>query len=236
MLNDEQRRRPRSGFRRVVGALAIAIPLIASVSGCAAGAATNAGATPASAIPANSQTPSSTPTPTPTPTVVSSDPATWTIDFDGVGPFSLGGSVSAAKNRVGPAYTLRPAESCPNPAMSIFASPAHPTLWVAADVSGSDEIKSVFVGGDASIDVRADGSPQTDRGVGVGTPVAQLTTEYPSAVLDSNAHYGPVYILDDPANASDPQRDRHVLFGTRDNVVTAVSVQSGTKYAAEFCG
>ncbi|CAN5211903.1 hypothetical protein BH09ACT1_BH09ACT1_29800 [soil metagenome] len=165
------------------------------------------------------------------------DPADWVISRDGVGPFTRGGSITAAKALVGPSYTLQPAESCPNPVMSIFMSPSHPTIWVQSQGFGSDRVYLVYVGSDPADTEQTAGTPKTKEGIGIGSSLEAVMAAYPAGYLDADDNLGEKhYFSDDPKNAPDTGSFPVIVFGISDNLVRAISVQDNTQYLNEFCG
>jgi hypothetical protein len=150
------------------------------------------------------------------------------VDFTGVGPLTLGGSLSAEKTEV-TGYGLQPASECPNPATSIFSWPQHPTLWLQVDGAGSDRIALVSLGYDGNYSPSSLlDSPKTAQGIGIGSTVAGLLAAYPGIVSDPEGGIQ-YYVLGNNAGG-------YLDFATTDGLVIAITAQENTQHVTEFCG
>ncbi|EYT66500.1 hypothetical protein H489_0102435 [Curtobacterium flaccumfaciens UCD-AKU] len=130
-----------------------------------------------------------TPMPTPSPTATGtafdlSDPATWTISTKEVGPIALGGEVEGEIDDLAAAYT-RSTDACP-------ASP-ETTFWNRDDAPGliviprDGKVVGVTIGG-LGPDPVTTNSPETDAGIGIGTPLTEVRSAYPD--LQYTGTYG----------------------------------------------
>lgn len=126
--------------------------------------------------PSDPDTPTPAATPTTTDTAFSlSDPATWTISTDEVGPIALGGPVQGEIDDLTAAYT-RSTDACP-------ASP-ETTFWERSDAPGliviprDGKVAGVTIGG-LGPDPVTTNSPETDTGIGIGAPLTEVRSAYP---------------------------------------------------------
>ncbi|TCL77205.1 MULTISPECIES: hypothetical protein [unclassified Curtobacterium] len=127
----------------------------------------------------------STPTPTATEAAFSlSDPATWTISAEEVGPIALGGELQGEIDDLSAAYT-RSSDACPaSPETSFWESADAP--WLAVVPRGGN-VAGVAVGGLSPEPVTTN-SPETAAGIGVGTALAEVQSAYPD--LQYTGTYG----------------------------------------------
>lgn len=171
-----------------------------------------------------------TPTPTATGTAFSlSDPATWTISTDEVGPIALGGAVQGEIDDLEAAYT-RSTDACP-------ASP-ETTFWERADAPGliviprDGKVAGVTIGGVGSDPVTTN-SPETDAGIGIGAQLTEVRSAYPD--LQYTGTYGEEQ---GPYSMWSVQADgRYITFqlGTDGATVGAIWVGSVAKLPYEYC-
>lgn len=172
--------------------------------------------------------------PSPTESAVGADPAEWTIDFAGVGPLTIGGSPAEELPETAPAYTADDSGTCPNPATSILQSGANPTIWVQASDEGAGDIFLIAVGGDLPENARADGSPQTTEGVGIGSTFAQTQAAYPAGTVESDPQGDPTrLVVDGEGPTGEP---RHLVFDFSGDQVQTILVQASPDVVNEFCG
>ena len=199
------------------GVLIVALAL----AGCASVASSSPVPEPSgSSRPSPSATPSATP--------LSSDPVDWVITIDGVGPLTLGGSLTAEVPATAPAYTADADGTCPNPSISILKSDANPTIWIQAASEGSDEVAMIAVGGDGS----TTGWPHTAEGITVGSSLAQLQAAYPTGELEGE-QYQQVFVVAETSASGD---DRYLLFELFEDVVFTIFVQTDPTHQYELCG
>jgi hypothetical protein len=179
-----------NGTARTAG---VALGLIAAMaltacSGSPAATPTRTVTTTATATPEAPADPDNaipTATPTATDTAFSlSDPATWTISTDEVGPIALGGPVQGEIDDLAAAYT-RSTDACP-------ANP-ETTFWERSDAPGliviprDGKVAGVTIGGVGSDPVTTN-SPETGAGIGIGAPLTEVRSAYPD--LQYTGTYG----------------------------------------------
>ncbi|MDO9395906.1 MAG: hypothetical protein Q7T71_05135 [Herbiconiux sp.] len=117
---------------------------------------------------------SATPTPDAGPAYDPADPATWTIDFTGIGPVILG-------RPLGELPTVVPfsTDSC-RPGVYLW-----PEIGLVASGSATDEAGPVTL---ALVSTRDDGpTPSTEAGIHIGSTIAELQAAYPE--LASQARF-----------------------------------------------
>ncbi|MGO4301439.1 hypothetical protein [Leifsonia sp. RAF41] len=130
-------------------------------------------------------TPTPTATPTPTPTVAApvqdpSDPSTWVIGFESVGPLELGTPFPAQHQAV-PALTDITDSICVNE-MARLRSPAGLSFTLVGAADGSGRTAAIEYGKfrNGSED-RATG-PKTAEGIGISSTIDELMAAYPAIV------------------------------------------------------
>lgn len=178
------------------------------------------------ATPAPSPTPTADPEPAPAPDPVNdpADPTSWIISYAGVGPIAVGGTLGDVATTLG-----RTPETC-------RAGVDYYDLGVVGvtAVSGIDEsdpaapIVVVRVGSVDGPDATAL-QPHTDRGIVVGSTLAELQAAYP----ELEAYPGPQNATAYRALA-DGRSIHFEDFGT--GQVQMISVAEGISVAKEYCG
>lgn len=142
---------------------------------------------------------SQSPTPIATPAIDLSDPSTWIIGDGGVGPLSLGGSVSGSAS-VMRAFVLDDTQGCSvtkwtlgSVAPAPMAVPKGVSIWLDPEQQAADSIETIMVGysGDYDASLVAT-SPKTSKGIGIGSTFAQLQAAYPG-MTESEDGIGSIY-------------------------------------------
>jgi hypothetical protein len=126
----------------------------------------------ASPVPSETPTPSPTPTPTPTPTIDLSDPASWTISANAVGPVTRGMDRTAAGDVLSAAFTTEPYQ-CDVDVYSSTVSRMQIVVTPEADGTG---VASILISGAGDA---ASPSPKTKEGIGLDSIIDQIVTAYP---------------------------------------------------------
>jgi hypothetical protein len=174
-------------------------------------------------------TASSTPEPTATPadppaTIDLEDPTTWIIDFEGIGPLTVGGSVAAAMPAMLVSFTDVTQEVCPW--VTMFAADGLADVLVPTE-GDRDTATTVNVTNFVP-DTEVSG-PLTAAGIGVGSTRDELLAAYPGIVqsveYDETVDYG----LSDGAG-------RWIAFKTTRDLVNAIAVGPFDRVPSEFCG
>jgi hypothetical protein len=122
-------------------------------------------------------TPSSTPTEEP---IDLADPSSWTIDFAGVGPLTLGGSIAAERASMTAFVDDSDPAVC---TLAVFDGSAEnvPTIWAEPETD-LDTTKELVVTGLGEPAPFVAGSPTTEAGIGVGATEGELVAAYPEIV------------------------------------------------------
>jgi hypothetical protein len=147
--------------------------------------------------------PTSTPSPTPTPTISPTpsspeidptDPSTWIIGFDGVGPVHLGSTLEDQRQRL-PAFEDITDPLCVAGYLDLEA----PSGFALRFVSGPDQSDTAAItfgnGGSTLADDRAT-TPKTAEGIGIDSTKDELLAAYPDIELtgvyqsDDYPYYG----------------------------------------------
>lgn len=197
--------------------MALAVVLLA---GCAP-------TTPAlsdTALPEPEVSATQSPTP-PAPAIDLADPSSWIIDFSGVGPLTIGGSLAEQRQSM-TAFTDSSGPECP---VGMFDLIDSPVIWVHP--GNDDSIDVIALGvkvfrpqiGDVSA-----GSPKTAEGIGVGATVDALRAAYPT--LEET---GSISAWTHFAVAGSPN---WIVFSVLDGVVDAITVGPNSVPPSEFCG
>ena len=166
-------------------ALMIVVGVSAALAGCVDGTV-GAEATSSTRPSLHSPTPTPTPTPIPTPgpSENPADPSTWLVTFAGIGPLKAGTELSeVAAELSGFEQLAAPEEQCSAYVYKL-------TSWSRATASGNatDHEHAVDVNvswmGSAEAPRGADvaRSPRTERGIGIGSTIAEVQAAYPDLV------------------------------------------------------
>jgi hypothetical protein len=192
---------------------------------------------PAPAVTASS-TPTPTPTPTPPPTTAPatpappiddpSDPASWIIDFDGVGPVKLGSSLT--DNKQLPAFTDVTDPVCVNGQLNLTAQEGW-DLSLYAGATSHDTAETIAL----SYNFVRDGdrelhTPKTSEGIGIGATLLQLQASYPAIAQTGDygdglmTYYG---VTNDSGT--------WIVFAVLHDTVTAIQVGPDKTMPSEHC-
>ncbi|MDN4647368.1 hypothetical protein [Curtobacterium sp. PsM8] len=237
----------RTAFRRAVRGVGIAV-VVATLVSTSACSSVDPGApdstSPTATVTATAPTSTSsdtgaTPTPTSsaTPTASGSafslsDPDTWTISGDELGPIALGGSTSAEVDDLRAAYT-RDSGGCPaSPATSFWHREASPGL-IVEDRDGT--VSGVEIGGPQSTATSVTG-PETAAGTGVGSSIAELKAAHPDLAALPSGSAGEQAAV--PTTWTIDAGSRHITFqlGRDGEHVALVWVGQQATPPYEFCG
>lgn len=239
----------RPAFRRAVRGLGIAavVATLVSTSACSAvdpGAPDSTSPTVTATATATAPTSTSsdtgaTPTPTSSATPSASgsafslsDPDTWTISGDEVGPIALGGSTSAEVDDLRAAYT-RDSGGCPaSPATSFWHREGSPGL-IVEDRDGT--VSGVEIGSPQSTATSVTG-PETAAGTGVGSSIAELKAAHPDLAALPSGSSGEQAAV--PTTWTIDAGSRHITFqlGRDGEHVALVWVGQQATPPYEFCG
>lgn len=235
----------RPAFRRAVRGLGIAavVATLVSTSACSSvdpGAPDSTSPTVTATAPTSTSSDTGatrTPTTSPTPSASGSpfalsDPDTWTISGDEVGPVALGGSTSAEIDDLRAAYT-RDSGGCPaSPATSFWHREASPGL-IVEDRDGT--VSGVEIGGPQSTATSVTG-PETAAGTGVGSSLAELKAAHPDLAALPSGSSGEQAAV--PTTWTIDAGSRHITFqlGRDGEHVALVWVGQQATPPYEFCG
>lgn len=164
-----------------------------------------------------------------TPELDISDPASWIITFDGVGPLTIGGSLTAEASLM-TAFT-RGSETCPAGA---FSSTTAPSVWALVKTDNTS-IDKLVVTGNADPARFVATTPKTIEGIGIGASLAQLTAAYPSIVRTGEypaGEFDPNVIYFGVSNSS----GRWIDFSIVNGLVESITIQASGIPDAEMCG
>lgn len=179
--------------------------------------------------PTASETPSPTPTVEPEPEPDLTDPANWIIDFDAVGPLTIGQPIADARAAAVDYVENEPIPDCrvafmnrggfPGLALAYFPEEALTYIMVRSlpDVSGIPTVDLVAV------------SPRTVEGIGMGSTQDALLAAYPdlTTVRDDGAGTYAMYALAGPT--------RYIVFTITDGLVNSITVNSTGTLPGELC-
>jgi hypothetical protein len=202
-------RRRRNQFVAAIVAVVLVGGGVGAVAASALSASRPIVATPTPQTAMPSPTPTPTPTSTPTPTTDPSDPNTWIVTDDGIGPLVLGMPFADAIAAVPGAL-----EACTYDAYSAYRSPDQ-FLWFTGD-AGNDgtALDLVYWKG-------TDG-PRTESGIGVGSTLAEVRAAYPDA---HTVEYMDEFL-----------RTGNFTFTMIDGAVAGINVSTKPYVPVEFCG
>ncbi len=217
----------RGLFVLIVGAL-----VVGALTGCAAPTAGAVDGKP-SVLDVDS-TPSASPSPVTddggtgaaTPAAIDlSDPGSWLITFDGVGPLTVGGRISEQRPSM-TAFAEDPRDYCPRAAFQPLTGDA-PHLWAILD-GDFETVTAVVVPGGPELHPEA--SPKTEAGIGLGATTADLLEAYPDISEPVASNNSLVYAVSGDA-------DKWIDFSTSpEGYVIAITVMDAPKPPSEYCG
>ncbi|MFF2053565.1 hypothetical protein ACFVU2_18325 [Leifsonia sp. NPDC058194] len=154
-----------------------------------------------------------------------SDPATWTIGFDGVGPLVLG-TPSAAQHDVLAAF--EPEVAADGCGLDFVSTPSG--LRIGTGESAADGVTSIVLDSDVAVAVGA--APRTADGIGLGSTVDELVTAHPEARKTSGMGEGLItYAITDASG-------RSIVFGAwrTDPAIVTIQVGADDRITTEGCG
>ncbi|MFF9564892.1 hypothetical protein ACF1AJ_16215 [Leifsonia sp. NPDC014704] len=230
----------RAGGRKRTALVATLVVLALTISGGSVAYALGTGLfDPAPVAPTTSPTPTvtptptptSTPTPTPTPTAAAPDPAdpsTWTIDFNGVGPFRLSMPIVSVPSAAS-GFADETDERCKPRQVDLVASD-HLGISAFSPQQQPDTVDSLLLNYNFTIyGDPAPVTPRTDRGIGIGSTTEELLAAYPGIALTGT--YNEVadnYGLQDSAGT-------WIVFRTLHDRVDVIMVSPVSVIPSEFC-
>lgn len=198
--------------------MALAVVLLA---GCAP-------TTPAlsdTALPEPEVSATQSPTP-PAPAIDLADPSSWIIDFSGVGPLTIGGSLAEQRQSM-TAFTDRSGPDC---LVGMFHQTGSPSIWVHP--GNDDSIDSIALGGaifgGPQVGDISAASPKTVEGIGVGATVDALRAAYPGLEETGSYNFLTYYGVAGTSN--------WMVFWVADGVVDGVSIGPNSVPPSESCG
>lgn len=167
-------------------------------------------------------------TPTPSPESIDlSDPGSWLITFDGVGPLTVGGQLSEEGEAM-TAFSEEPRDYCPR-AIFNHSTGRAPSVWAMLD-GDFETINAVVLPGRPDRMSPVDGSPKTVEGIGLGSSVAELLAAYPDISAPVASNNSLVYAVNGGA-------DRWIDFTTTsEGYVMSIVVIDVPKPPSEYCG
>lgn len=153
--------------------------------------------------------------------VETSDPATWTIDFDSVGPIELGEAVTSARGDMS-AWVAEPVDVCTW--TNWFSRPEISLVFILTeDESAIDLIDISNRGQDARV------GPKTAEGIGLGSTLDELTAAYPD--VQRTGDYGPDYLYYAITDGSN-----WIVFAVEPTGISRIAVGPYDQLASEYCG
>ncbi|NQX11865.1 hypothetical protein HQQ80_09540 [Microbacteriaceae bacterium VKM Ac-2855] len=201
-------------------------------------------APPASVAPTPSPTSTPVPTPTieptpiivapaPTPTLDPSDPDTWTIDFDGVGPVSFGGSIAETATVLqATPYALSgtSADECPA-RFFVTDGSVYGEMVLAPDPTAANADVIGTIGLNLNQGSAVTG-PRTRAGIGMGSSLAEMLAAYPD--IERTGSYGDGVDYFAVSNGAGV----YITFAvyTDSSTVHSITVNHQDTPVSEYCG
>ncbi|GAA2452327.1 hypothetical protein [Agromyces soli] len=209
------------GRARIAGAIAaIAVLLLA-------GCASEPEPTP-SPTASETPTPSATTTPAPTPTTAApdpSDPSSWLISADGIGPIERGAAYPGAIDALTEFYSVEPSGLCPE-LVYLRRDDAADVLVIRSEDGSS--VHRVWVFGSARDPEGLRDGGATEAGIRLGATVAELQAAYPELELVIERPSSTVYSVGDDGAG-------WIIFTAVDGVVGGIAAADTKFTPQELC-
>lgn len=185
-------------------------------------------AEPSATTEAERPEPSASPTSEADPT----DPGLWLIDFDGIGPVTIGGSIADATPALAE-FAAAPSDTCPNPAVRLSTMAGGPALIYDLDADNPDTVGSYvsvsagpLSGFGGTLNDAA--TPRTAGGIGLGSSLADVNGAYPDAREIEYSEGYVYYVITDGS-------ERYIQFTVIDGIVQWISSQTFPDPLYEIC-
>lgn len=167
------------------------------------------------------------PTPTATPEPDFSDPSTWIIDFDSVGPLALGQPIDEARAA---ASMFTENEMMLECRVAFMDRPGVPSL---ALVYWPDDVLSTIIvrnqpatTGSTSQELYAS-SPKTTAGIGIGSTRDELLAAYPDTSASIDEGYFAVYVIAGSTGS--------IVVTVNEGIVDSIAADPDGGFAFELC-
>jgi len=150
-------------------------------------------------------------------------PESWLIGFTSVGPVNVGDEIGTASQAM-TAFTGASYDGCP--AVVEYDRPNAPTVLIP-DRLGTGTVEQIVLQGGADPSGRAEGTPHTAEGIGIGSTLDAVLTAYP-AVTYQDDRFTPHWALTDG-------NGNWINILVADNVVNGIVVRASPVVAKEYC-
>jgi hypothetical protein len=234
-VDRDSRPRQRTGNKVLLVAGLVVAALVVGTGGTALALSTFPIFSPTPAVtpaatpkPEPTVTPTPTPvpvTPTPTPVADPTDPDLWLIDFDGIGPLKVGGSLEAMQPALTQFVDFTQYDFCPW--VGAFRADNTASLIIPTDYEDRDTVWLVAVNG--WFGPHGDGyrTPRTSEGIGIGSTLAEVEAAYPQVPI--------VTSMNSPFISYTDGSGRWIYILMQEDIVVEISVQETEMAPSEFC-
>jgi len=151
------------------------------------------------------------------------------ITFTGIGPLTIGGDKAAQIAKVTTYSEHGGPTTCP---AKFLTAAKGPTLIVADYTTpGRNDVLSVagVIGASSPATAYGRFSPATDKGIRLGSTLAQLKSAYPG--IANTGSYGPEWTYYGLASGT-----HHMNFTVHSGVVDSIELSSAKTPRSEYCG